>query len=137
MFYTGAQSIRSRITLHPSRKKEDFIPQFQSTYKAKLHILLLWILPSCQESKITYNSLILELQAPAQKILQDPQQGVIQVSLATTEWAHSLMPPATDAWQSSYRRTPSISATQSSPVSCPGLSPGMPSFESGFNEMSL
>lgn len=36
---------------------------------------------------------------------------------------------ATDAWQSSYRRTLSISGTKSSPVSCPGLSPGKPSLE--------
>lgn len=56
------------------------------------------------------------------------QQGVIQVSLAATGWAQPLTLPA-QAWQSSYRRTPSISTTKSSPVSGPRLSPGMPSLE--------
>lgn len=51
--------------------------------------------------------------------------------MTATGWAHSLMPPAqaTDGWQSSYRRTLSITATKSSPVSGPGLSPGMPSLD--------
>lgn len=130
MFYTGAQSVRSRFILYPSRKKEDFIAQFQSSSKAKIHILLLCLLPSCQESKTT---------------LEQPHFGAPGTSIKNSTRSPARSNPSffDYHWVGTFSHASctgnrclamqlqenTISATKSSPVSCHELSPGMPSLE--------